>query len=56
MGFLGSVVGRKRTDKNKKTLQTNEICLILWHIDPLLYNDRETNNEKMTVARKKLRK
>jgi hypothetical protein len=25
----------------------------LWHIDPLLDNDRETNNETMTVARQR---
>jgi hypothetical protein len=27
------------------------ICYILWHIDPLLGNDRETNNEITAVAR-----
>jgi hypothetical protein len=26
---------------------------ILWHIDPLLGNDRETNNNTMTVARQR---
>jgi hypothetical protein len=26
---------------------------ILWHIDPLIDNDRETNNETMTVAKQR---
>jgi hypothetical protein len=29
---------------------------ILWHIDPLLGNDRETNNETMVIAMQQLRK
>jgi hypothetical protein len=29
---------------------------ILWHIDPLLGNDRDTNNETTAIARQQLRK
>jgi hypothetical protein len=29
---------------------------ILWHIDPLLDNDRETNNEATTITRQQLHK
>jgi hypothetical protein len=28
----------------------------LWHMDPLLCNDHETNNETMVIARQQLRK
>jgi hypothetical protein len=31
-------------------------CIILWHIDPLLGNDRETNNETKVTARQQFRK
>jgi hypothetical protein len=42
------------TDKLNKTLQSGQ--LILWHVDPLLGNDREKSNFTTTLSKLRLRK
>jgi hypothetical protein len=37
------------------TQVNNAAIYILWHIDPLLGNDRKTNNETTVIARQQLR-
>jgi hypothetical protein len=37
-------------DISDKTVGRNKNYIVLWHIDPLLGNDSETNNETTVVA------